>query len=71
MEEKKKLALRTGASIIILLLFLTVAEYLIGSFVMIWWGAAALIGIALIKAYYVVREYMHVSRLFTSDEEVH
>lgn len=71
MEEKKKMMLRMGTSVIILLLFLTVAEYLIGKFVLIWWGAAALIGIALIKAYFVVREYMHVSRLFTGDEEAH
>jgi membrane protein implicated in regulation of membrane protease activity len=71
MEEKKKLMLRMGTSVIILLLFLTVAEFLIGAYVLIWWGAAALIGIALIKAYFVIREYMHIGRLFSSDEEAH
>ena len=70
-EAKKKQALWVGSAVMILLVSLTIAEYLIGSYVTIWWGAAALIGIAILKATFVVREYMHVKRVFAGDEEVH
>ena len=70
-DAKKKQALWVGTAVIILLVSLTVAEYLIGSYVTIWWGAVTLIGISILKATFVVREYMHVKRLFAADEEVH
>jgi hypothetical protein len=53
------------------LVFLTIAEYLIGAYVKIWWGAAFLLGIAALKSYFVIRDYMHVGRVFASDEETH
>lgn len=71
MEEKKKQILKAGTAIIILLLFLTAAEFLIGAFVKIWWGAVVLLGISIMKAFFVVRDYMHVSRLFAAEEETH
>lgn len=71
MEEKKKLVLRAGTSIIVLLFFLTISEYLIGAYVKIWWGAVILLIIAAIKAFFVVRDYMHIGRLFKTDEEAH
>lgn len=71
MDEKKKQVLRNGTAIIVLLVFLTIAEYLIGAYVKIWWGAAFLLGIAALKSYFVIRDYMHVGRVFASDEETH
>lgn len=71
MEEQKKQVLRIGTSIIILLLFLTIVEYFIGQYVEIWWGAVVLIGISILKAFYIVRDYMHVGRLFAREEDIH
>jgi hypothetical protein len=71
MEEQKKQVLRIGTSIIILLLFLTIVEYFIGQYVEIWWGAVVLLGISILKAFYIVRDYMHVGRLFAREEDIH
>ena len=71
MEEKKKQILKAGNSIILLLLFLTISEYLIGAYVKIWWGAVSLLVIAGIKAVFVMRDYMHIRRLFSGDQESH
>ena len=68
-EEKKKQAYRLGVVVLILLAVLTIGEYLIGSVAWMWW--APLLGIALLKAFFIVRDYMHVGRLFASDEEEH
>jgi hypothetical protein len=69
MEEKKKEALQIGFGVLVLLVVLTVGEYWVGSVAATWW--APLIGIGLIKAYFVVRDYMHIGRVFAGDEEVH
>jgi hypothetical protein len=71
MEEKKNQALKRGTALIIVLVFLTISEFLIGQYVKIWWGAVILLGIASIKAFFVVRDYMHVGRLTAGSEEVH
>jgi len=68
MEEHKKQAYRIGITVLILLISLTIGEYLIGSFTEGLWSA--LLAIALIKAFFVVRDYMHISRVFAGDEEV-
>ena len=67
-EEKKKHAYRIGTTVLILLVFLTIGEYIIGSVVVGW--AAVLICIALIKAFFIIRDYMHINRLFSPPEEV-
>jgi hypothetical protein len=54
-------------TILILLAFLTVGEFTIGRVAGRW--AAVLIIIAFIKAFLIVRDYMHIGRLFSSDEE--
>jgi hypothetical protein len=69
MEEKKKQDYSKGLVILLLLVTMTIGEYFIGS-ITIGWGYV-LLGIALLKAFFVVRDYMHIGRLFTSDEEVH
>ena len=69
MEEKKKQAFRIGVGVLILLAALTAGEFWIGSVASAWW--APLIAIAILKAYLVVRDYMHIGRLFAADEEAH
>ena len=69
LEEKKKNAYGAGLVILVLLAVFTIGEYWIGSVASEWWWA--LIGIAVLKAFLVIRDYMHVGRLFASDEEVH
>jgi hypothetical protein len=53
----------------ILLGIMTIGEFFIGSVASVWW--APLIAIALLKAYFVVRDYMHLPRLFNPDQETH
>jgi hypothetical protein len=55
--------------VIILLAALTIGEYWLGAVAAYWW--APILGVALLKAFFVVRDYMHVGRLFASDEEAH
>ena len=69
MEEKKKRDYQIGVSVLVLLALLTVGEYLLGAIVPVWW--TPLLGIAALKAFFVVRDYMHISRLFAADEEIH
>jgi hypothetical protein len=67
-ETRKKEAYRKGVAVIILLAFLTISEYWIGAVAYYWW--AAIIGIALMKSFFVARDYMHIGRLFAADEEL-
>ncbi len=53
--------------VLILLGALTIGEYFIGSIAIGW--IAPLFLIAIIKAGLIVRDYMHISRLFVGDEE--
>jgi hypothetical protein len=68
LENKKKEAYKKGVAVLILLVFLTISEYWMGVVAYYWW--AAIMGIALLKAFFVVRDYMHIGRLFASDEEL-
>ena len=68
-EKKKKEAYGAGLVVFILLAVFTIGEYWIGIVAFEWWFA--LIGIALLKAFLVIRDYMHIGRLFANDEEVH
>jgi hypothetical protein len=66
MEEKKLEAFRVGTGVFILLGVLTLGEFWLGAVASYWW--APLIGVAVLKAFFVMRDYMHVGRLFASDE---
>jgi hypothetical protein len=66
---KKNEALRVGLAVFILLACFTLGEFLIGAYVVGW--AAPLWLIAIIKAALVIRDYMHLPRLFAGDEDVH
>ena len=67
LETRKKEAFRIGAGVFFLLAVLTLGEYWVGSVASAWW--APLLGIALIKAFFVIRDYMHLPRLFSGGEE--
>jgi hypothetical protein len=67
-NENKAEAFRIGFTVLVLLAALTVGEYFIGSIAIGW--TAPLIVIGLIKAFFIVRDYMHISRVFAGGEEV-
>ena len=66
-EIKKKEAYQKGIAIIIFLAVLSVIEFTIGMLASAWWVPLMLI--ALIKAFFVVRDYMHIGHVFAGDEE--
>jgi hypothetical protein len=67
LDAKKKTAWQVGLAIFILLFALTIGEFFVGTVAVTWWFI--LLGIALLKAFFVVRDYMHLPRLFRGDEE--
>jgi hypothetical protein len=68
MLAKKKAAYQVGLTIFIVLVALTIGEYALGVVATGWW--APLMGISILKAFLIIRDYMHVSRLFTGEEEI-
>jgi len=66
MEEKKKEAFRVGVGVLILLAVFTLGEFWLGSVASVW--VVPLILIAILKAFFVVRDYMHLPRLFAGEE---
>ncbi len=66
MEEQKNMAYRIGWTVLLLLGILTIGEYFIGLVASAWW--AILLGVALLKAFFIVRDYMHIGRLFANEE---
>ena len=62
-------AYQAGVVVLILLAALTIGEYFIGSIAVGW--LAPLWGIAILKAVFIMRDYMHFSRLFGEGEEGH
>lgn len=66
MEEKKKLAFKTGITILIILGVLTIIEFTAAKLNFNWTGL--LFGIAIIKAWFVLQNYMHLPRLFKEEE---
>jgi hypothetical protein len=69
MEAKKQQAMKTGTMVIILLLAFTAVEFIIGAYLKLWWGAVILLLIGALKSVFVIRDYMHIGRLFAADEE--
>lgn len=68
-EEALKADLKRGGYIFMLLAVLTVGEFIVASIAAPWvfvlWTVAAW------KAFLVVRDYMHLGKIFKSDEEAH
>jgi len=68
-DQKQQEMLRVGVAVFILLAMTTIGEFLIGAISPAW--IAPLAGAAVLKAFFIVRDYMHVGRVFSSDEEDH
>jgi len=66
LEERKKEAFRAGLGVLILLAVFTMGEFWLGSVASVWW--VPLLIIAILKAFMVVRDYMHLPRLFAGEE---
>ena len=69
LEEKKKMAYRVGVTVLILLAALTTGEFFIGLVAPYWGGV--LLAIAALKAFFVIRDYMHIGAVFSPEEESH
>ena len=66
-EKKKKTAYEKGLIVLVWLAALSIGELWFALMEIPWWSILVLI--ALIKAILVVRDYMHVGRLFSGEEE--
>jgi hypothetical protein len=66
-ETNHKAAFQKGIVIMIVLAALSAIEFTIGKLASTWW--IPLLLIALIKAFFVVRDYMHIGRVFAVEEE--
>ena len=71
MVIQKQQAMKTGTMVIILLLAFTAVEFFIGANLKLWWGAVLLLLIGALKSFFVIRNYMHIGRLFAADKETH
>ncbi len=67
MDNKKSTALREGVFVFLALAVLTAIEYVIGVNI----GTAWLLLLALVKAALVVVYYMHIRRIFASEDGGH
>ena len=68
MDKNKKQSYKLGWTVLIILAVLTGIEFLIASVNVPWTWILFLI--AILKAWFVIQNYMHLPRLF-KDEEVH
>lgn len=66
-EDKKKTVYQNGLIVMIWLGVLTIGELWFALIEIPWWSI--LVAIGLIKATMVVRDYMHIGRLFSGEEE--
>ena len=66
MDDKKNMAYRVGWTVLLLLGILTIGEFFIGAIASAWW--APLLAVAVLKAFFILRDYMHIGRLFAEDE---
>ncbi len=64
-----KEALSAGVWVVVMLFVITFGEYIL-AVIATGWGNLLILA-ALGKAYFVVKDYMHIGRLFSKDEEVH
>ncbi len=67
--DRHKEALRNGVIVLFLLAVLTFGEFLIAVIAPPW--TFVLWIVAIWKAFYVVKDYMHIGRAFGGDEEAH
>jgi cytochrome c oxidase subunit IV len=65
-EEKRKSDFNVSNVVFILLALLTVGEFFMGLLAYNWW--APLLAVAVLKAFLVVRDYMHIGKVFAGEE---
>ncbi|GAB4497928.1 MAG: hypothetical protein OHK0052_10380 [Anaerolineales bacterium] len=66
-EREKQEKYQIGVTILLLLAVLTAGEFMIAAAGANWVNVFILI--ALLKAFLVVRDYMHLGRIFSNEEE--
>lgn len=66
-NESRRAALNRGVWVALMLGILTFGEFLVGVIAPPW--GMLLMVVAAFKAFFVITEYMHIGRLFSSDEE--
>ena len=66
-EKKKKATYEKGLIVLVWLAVLTIGELWFALMEIPWWSI--LVVIALVKATLVVRDYMHIERLFIGEED--
>ncbi|MBX3045768.1 MAG: hypothetical protein KJZ53_07625 [Anaerolineales bacterium] len=66
-NESRRAALNRGVWVAFMLAVLTFGEFLVGVIAPPW--GTLLLVVAAFKAFFVITEYMHIGRLFSSDEE--
>ncbi|MFZ4655785.1 MAG: hypothetical protein ACOYNY_02155 [Caldilineaceae bacterium] len=64
-KKNKAAAFRMSLIVAAALAILTIGEYFLA---LVYSGAALLLLLGLVKAYFVVNFYMHISRLWTAEE---
>ncbi|HNB53268.1 MAG TPA: hypothetical protein PK530_15060 [Anaerolineales bacterium] len=67
-DNTKKADYRVNILVVVILAFLTAGEYYLGV-ISTTNIAGLMIGIGLLKAYFIVKDYMHIGRVFSGDEE--
>lgn len=65
--ESRRQELSRGVWVVMMLGVLTFGEYLVGVIAPPW--GSLLLGVAAFKAFFVIKDFMHVGRLFSSGEE--
>jgi hypothetical protein len=67
-KDKRKAALNAGLWVFMMLAVLTAGEFIVGVIAPPW--TQMLLIVAAFKAFFVVKDYMHIGRLF-SEEDSH
>jgi hypothetical protein len=65
--ESRRAELSRGVWVVVMLAVLTFGEYLVGVIAPPW--GSLLLGVAAFKAFFVIKDFMHIGRLFSSGEE--
>lgn len=68
-SDKKQQAYKLGVFVLIILAVLTIGEYGVGAVGVPW--TVVFIAIAVMKAWFVIEHYMHISRLFAKERVDH
>lgn len=66
-NESRRVELSRGVWVAMMLAVLTFGEYLVGVIAPPW--GVMLLAVAAFKAFFVVKDFMHIGRLFSSGED--